>query len=60
MFSAYLLSISETNLSKTVERTSENKNGFLAKDAAIILTDSARFSATCYRKYVSENLFSGT
>ena len=44
----------------TVERTSENKNGFLAKDAAIVLTGSTRFSATCCCKYVSENLFSGT
>ena len=60
MFSAYWLSISEINLSKTVERTSENKNGFPAKDAAIVLTGSARFSATCCCKYVSENLFSGT
>ena len=60
MFSAYRLSISEINLLKTVERTSENKNGFLAKDAAIVLTGSARFSATCCCKYVSENLFSGT
>ena len=48
------------NLPKTVERTSENKNGFLAKDAAIVLTVSARFSATCCCKYVSEKLFSGT
>ena len=60
MFSAYLLSISEINLPKTIERTSENKNRFLAKDAAIVLTGSARFSATCCSKYVSENLFSGT
>ena len=60
MFSAYWLSISEINLPKTVERTSEIKNGFLAKGAAIVLTDSARFSATFCSKYVSENLFSGT
>ena len=50
----------ELNLPKTVGRTSENKKGFLAKDAAIVLTGSARFSATCYCKYVSRNLFSGT
>ena len=60
MFSAYWLSISEINLPKTVERTSENKNVFLAKDAAIVLTGSAPFSATCCCKFVSENLFSGT
>ena len=60
MFSAYWLSISEINLPKTVERTSENKNGFLAKDAAIVLTGSARFSATCCCKFVSENIFLGT
>ena len=42
MFSAYWLSIFEINLPKTVESTSENKNGFLAKDAAIVLTGSAR------------------
>ena len=60
MFSAYWLSISKINLPKTVERTSENKNGFLAKDAAIVLTGSARFSATCCCKFVSENIFLGT
>ena len=60
MFSAYWLSISEINLPKTVERTSENKNGFLTKDAAIVLNGSAGFSATCCCKFVSENLFSGT
>ena len=60
MFSAYWLSISEINLPKTVERTSENKYGFLAKGIAIVLTGSARCSATCCCKYVSENLFSGT
>ena len=58
MFSAYWLSISEINLPKTVERTSENKNVLLVKDAAIVLTVSARFSATCCCKFVSENLFS--
>ena len=58
MFSAYCLSISKINLPKTVERTSENKNAFLVKDAAIVLTGSAQFSATCCCKYVSENLFS--
>ena len=60
MFSAYWLLISEINLPKTVGRTSENKNSFLAKDAAIVLTGSARFSATCCCKYVRENLFLGT
>ena len=60
MFSAYWLSTSEINLPKTVDRTSENKNGFLAKDAAIVLTGSVRLSATCCSKLVSENLFSGT
>ena len=54
------LSISEINLPRTVERTSENKNGFLAKDAAIILTGSVQFSAMCCCKCVSKNLFSGT
>ena len=34
MFSAYWLSISEINLPKSVEWTSENKNVFLANDAA--------------------------
>ena len=43
-----------------VDRTSENKNGFLAKDAAIVLVGSAQLSATCCCKFVSENLFSGT
>ena len=60
MFSAYWLLISELNLRKTVERPLENKNGFLAKDAAIVLTGSARFPATCCCKYVSKNLFLGT
>ena len=32
---------------QTVETTSENKKGFLAKDTAIVLTGLARFSATC-------------
>ena len=36
---------------KTVERTSENKNGFLAKDAAIVRTGSADF-----RPHVAVNL----
>ena len=40
MFSAYWLLIFKINLPKTVERTSENKNGFLAKDAAIVDSDS--------------------
>ena len=40
MFSARWLSISEINITKTVERTSENKNGFLAKDTAIVESDS--------------------
>ena len=57
MFSAYWLSISEINLPKTVERSSENINGFLAKDAAIILTGLGRCSATCCCKFVSKNLF---
>ena len=60
MFSAYWLSISELNLLKTVEKTKENKNVFLAKDTAIVLTGSARFLATCCCKFVSGNLFSGT
>ena len=60
MFSAYWPSISEISLPKTVVRTSENKNVFLANDATMVLTGSARFSATCCCKYVSENLFSGT
>ena len=52
--------MSEINLPKTVERSSENQNGFLAKDTAIVLTGLAGFSATCCCKFVSENLFSGT
>ena len=60
MFSAYWLSTSKINLPKTVDRTSENKNGFLAKDAAIVLTGSVRLSVMCFSKLVSENLFSGT
>ena len=60
MFSAYLLSISEINIPKKVERTSENKNSFPANNAAIVLTGSARFLAKCCCKFVSENLLFGT
>ena len=54
----FCILISEINLPKTVERT--YRNGFLSKDAAIVLTDSVRFSARCCCKFVSENLFLGT
>ena len=60
MFSAYWLSIFERNIPKIVERTSENKKGFLVKDAAIVLNDTYIFSSTCCCKFVRENLFSGT
>ena len=47
MFSAYLRSISEINIFKTDQRTWGNNIIFLPKEAAIILTGSLRFSATC-------------
>ena len=47
MFSAYLRSISKINIFKTDQRTWGNNIVFLPKEAAIILTGSLRFSATC-------------
>ena len=47
MFTAYLRSISEINIFKTDQRTRGNNIVFLPKEAAIILTGSLRFSATC-------------
>ena len=60
LFSAYLRSISEINIFKTDQRTWGNNIVFLPKEAAIILTGSLRFSATCWlilfsKKNIFEN-----
>ena len=59
MFSAYLRSISEINIFKTDQRTWGNNIVFLPKEAAIILTGSLRFSATCCLILFSKKTFSG-
>ena len=58
MFSAYLRSISEINIFKTDQRTWGNNIVFLLKEAAIILTGSLRFSATCCLILFSKKTFS--
>ena len=60
MFSAYLRSISEINIFKTDQRTWGNNIVFLPKEAAIILTGSLRFSATCCLILFSKKTFSRT
>ena len=60
MFSAYLRSISEINIFKTDQRTWGNNIVFLPKEAAIILTGSLRFSATCCLILFSKTTFSRT
>ena len=60
MFSAYLRSISEINIFKTDQRTWGNKIVFLPMGAAIILTGSLRFSATCCLILFSKKTFSRT
>ena len=60
MFSAYLRSISEINIFKTDQRTSGNNIVFSPKKAAIILTGSLQFSATCHLILFSKRTFSRT
>ena len=60
MFSAYLRSITEINIFKTDQRTWGNNIVFLPKEAAIILTGSLRFSATCCLILFSKKTFSRT
>ena len=59
-FSAYLRSTSEINLFQIARSTWGNNIVFLPKDAAIILTGSSQFSATCCLFLFSKRTFSRT